>query len=92
MDTINGFFAPVDTIRLDNNIFTSFGAPGGIAAGNRKIGPSASATDANDFLIYDTTSGALSYDAHGNGFGAAVHFAYIAGVAPLSAADFLIVQ
>jgi len=92
VDTINGFFAPADTIRLDNDIFTSFGAPGGIAAGNLKIGPGAVATDADDFLIYDTTTGALSYDANGNGFGAAVQFATIAGVAPLSAADFLIIQ
>lgn len=92
VDTINGFFAPVDTIRLDNDIFTSFGLPGAIAAGNFRAGPGVVAADANDFLLYNTTTGALSYDANGNGAGAAIQFATLSGVPPLSAADFLIVN
>jgi len=92
VDTIIGFFAPADTIRLDNDIFTSFAAPGGIGAGNLVIGAGATASDANDFLLYDTATGALSYDANGDGFGAAVQFATLTGVPPLSAADFLIVN
>lgn len=92
IDTINGFFAPVDTIRLDNDIFTSFGLPGAIAAGNFRAGPGVVAADANDFLLYNTTTGALSYDANGNGAGAAIQFASLSGVPPLSAADFLIVN
>lgn len=92
VDTIIGFFAPVDTIRLDNDIFTSFAVPGGIAAGNLVIGAGATASDANDFLLYDTATGALSYDANGSGAGAAVQFAALTGVPPLSAADFLIIN
>ncbi len=92
VDTIIGFFAPVDTIRLDNDIFTSFAVPGGIGAGNLVIGPGATASDANDFLLYNTTTGALSYDANGSGAGAAIQFAALPGVPPLSAADFLIVN
>lgn len=92
IDTINGFFAPVDTIRLDNDIFTSFVALGAIAAGNFRAGPGVVAADANDFLLYNTTTGALSYDANGNGAGAAVQFASLSGVPPLSAADFFIVN
>ncbi|WP_297324108.1 calcium-binding protein [Nitrosomonas sp.] len=92
VDTISGFFAPVDTIRLDNDIFTSFGLPGAIAAGNFRAGPGVVAADANDFLLYNTTTGALSYDANGNGAGAAIQFASLSGVPPLSAADFLIVN
>ncbi len=92
IDTINGFFAPVDTIRLDNDIFTSFGVPGAIAAGNFRAGPGVVAADANDFLLYNTTTGALSYDANGNGAGPAIQFATLSGVPPLSAADFFIVN
>ena len=92
VDSITGFFSPVDTIRLDNDIFTSFAIPGAIAAGNLRVGPGVVAADANDFLLYDTTTGALSYDANGNGAGGGVQFATLLGVPPLAADDFLIIN
>ncbi len=35
------------------------------------------AGDANDYVLYDTSTGALYYDADGNGAGAKVQFAVI---------------
>ncbi|WP_019865253.1 calcium-binding protein [Methylovulum miyakonense] len=86
-DSILDFNIADDTIVLENAIFTKFATPGAIAADNFVIG---AAADANDFLIYNSTSGALSYDADGSGAGAAIQFATIVGVPTLTAADFLI--
>lgn len=51
-------------------------------------GSGAVALDANDYLIFDTNTGALSYDADGNGASEAVQFATLTGVNSLSGTDF----
>ncbi|MEQ1486830.1 calcium-binding protein, partial [Methyloglobulus sp.] len=91
VDTITGFSVVDDTIRLENAIFTSFAVPGAIAAGNFVAGIGAVALDADDFLLYNTATGALSYDANGSAAGGAVQFATLVGIPPITAADFLIV-
>ena len=65
-----------DTILLDNAVFTSLTSPGTLAADNFAVG---AAADANDFIIYNDTTGALSYDSDGNGTDATqVQFATLA--------------
>ena len=49
------------------------------------------ALDADDRIIYDQTTGLLYYDADGNGAGAAVLFAGVAGLPALTAADFTVI-
>lgn len=61
---------------------------GPLAASNFWIGKSAQ--DADDRLIYDKATGALYYDADGNGAGAAIQFAQFKAGTALSAACFLI--
>ena len=58
---------------------------GGSAAG-------AAAHDPDDLIMYDSTNGNLSYDADGNGGGAAQIFAVVSPGLAMSASNFLLVQ
>jgi Ca2+-binding RTX toxin-like protein len=87
MDTITDFGVD-DTILLDDAIFSAF-ALGPLAAERFVIG--AAAQDASDNVIYNDVTGALSYDADGNGAGAAIQFAQLDGGLALTHLDFLVV-
>jgi Ca2+-binding RTX toxin-like protein len=88
VDDIVDFSVTDDTIRLENAVFTSLGA-GILASGAFRIG--ATAQDYNDHVIYNDATGALSYDADGNGAGAAIQFAQLAAGLALTSLDFLVV-
>jgi Ca2+-binding RTX toxin-like protein len=97
-DTITDFSVADDTIKLENAVFKAFAAlaPGatiGAAAFHSGAGVVA-AHDASDRIIYNTTTGALFYDADGNTAGgvAAVQFATLFNH-PLTVgqADFVII-
>ncbi|MCB1968095.1 MAG: calcium-binding protein, partial [Candidatus Accumulibacter sp.] len=77
-------------IELENAIFASLSSTGTLAAGSFRSGAAVVAADGDDFILYDTASGALSYDADGNGAGAAVPFATLGIGLALSSADFLV--
>jgi Ca2+-binding RTX toxin-like protein len=87
IDTIGDFNIAADTISLNNTIFTTI-ALGTLAANAFVIGTTAA--DADDRIIYDPTTGALYYDADGNGGGAAVQFATLATGLALTNADFVV--
>jgi Ca2+-binding RTX toxin-like protein len=90
VDTIADFAAGVDKILLGGNGGEPFAAlaSGALAAGAFVVGTAAG--DANDYLIYNSSTGALLYDADGNGAGAAVQFATLSTGLSLTAADFLV--
>ncbi|MDX2263429.1 MAG: DUF4214 domain-containing protein [Hyphomicrobiales bacterium] len=88
VDTVTDFSVADDTIVLENAIFIAFGTTGGVSAGNFVIG---AAADADDFLIYNATTGALSYDADGNGAGSATTFATLSASLALTNADFIVI-
>jgi Ca2+-binding RTX toxin-like protein len=84
-------FSPVDDlIALENAIYTRLTTPGPLADGNFRASTDGTAADADDFILYDTDSGALYYDADGSGAGVAVRFAMLAGHPTISAADFIV--
>ena len=98
VDQILDFSARDDTLRLDNALFTRLTGGGALAAQNYRENSTGTARDANDFILYNTQNGALSYDADGSGPGQAVRFATLydgAGGHPsasqLAPLDFLIV-
>ncbi|MBK7521566.1 MAG: hypothetical protein IPI75_15800 [Gammaproteobacteria bacterium] len=94
IDTLTDFAPGSDTLRLDASVFAAFSA--GVPVSGAQLLAAAGATsaqDADDRLIYNTTSGALYYDADGTGAGAAVQFAQLGtSTHPvLSASDFVVI-
>jgi Ca2+-binding RTX toxin-like protein len=92
-DTIIDFSLVDDTIQFENAIFTNLLSTGALAAGNFRSSSTGVAADSNDYVLYNTTTGALSYDIDGNGAGAAVQIAVV-GVSThpaLTAADFVVI-
>ncbi|TXI17554.1 MAG: calcium-binding protein [Nitrosomonas sp.] len=89
VDQINGFLASADTILLIDTIFANL-PDGAVAPANFRANATGTAVDANDFLLYNTTTGALSYDANGSGAGGSVQFAILSGAPAITAADFFV--
>ena len=88
VDTIGDFNAADDTIALDDAVFA------GLSAG--ALNPNAfvtgtAAQDADDRIIYNQATGALFFDADGNGGGAAVQFATLSFAPIISASDFTVI-
>jgi Ca2+-binding RTX toxin-like protein len=91
IDRITDFNVANDTILLDNLIFENVGGDGALALGEFYSSASGVAHDADDRIVYDTDSGALSYDADGAGEDAAIQFARLSTNLNLSASDFIII-
>jgi Ca2+-binding RTX toxin-like protein len=90
IDRIVAFSTRDDRIALDGDIFTALAGSSRLASSAFYIGSSAKAAD--DRIIYNKSTGALSYDADGNGAtAAAVRFATLDRNLKLTASDFLIV-
>ncbi len=89
-DTITDFNVIGDTIQLENAIFTALTATGPLTASSFVSGTGAHAMDGNDYVIYNSTTGALYYDADGSGVGAAVQFATLTGTPALTNLDFMV--
>lgn len=81
VDTIFGFSHIDDTIRLDDDVFKALGTGRNhtLPASQYKENTSGKATDADDRIIYNKSTGALYYDPDGNGPSAAVKIAVISG-------------
>ena len=87
VDTISDFAAG-DLFQLDRTVFTALSAGTTLTAAEFLAGAGVTATNAQQRILHNTTSGALLYDADGNGTGQALQFASVAVGAPISAAVF----
>ncbi len=87
VDTIVGFSVVDDQIMLGNNVFTGI-AVGTLASNAFVIG--AEAVDADDRIIYNSATGALSFDVDGVGGAAAIQFATLAAGLALTNNDFIV--
>ena len=88
LDTILDFQTGVDLIQLENAVFKKLAVGVPIAAANFRASVDGLAADGNDYILYNTTTGALYYDADGSGKAAAVQFATLVGAPALTANDF----
>jgi len=99
LDIIRDFVPGSDKLVLSAKIFGKFtGSSTGIAitAGNLVVGAGATAVakDNDDYLIYDTGTALLYYDADGNGSWAAMAVVKVelTGIAAVAFGDFLVVS
>jgi Ca2+-binding RTX toxin-like protein len=89
VDTILDFVSGTDRIALADAIFTTIGGPGALDPNAFHIGNAAA--DAEDRIVYNSTTGQLFYDADGTGGTAAVLFATLTGAPALAAGDFVVI-
>ncbi len=75
-DTITDFTSGEDIIQLENAIFTKL-AIGSFSVNNFVANDTGTASDINDYIIYNTSNGILSYDADAIGAGAALQIALL---------------
>jgi hypothetical protein len=88
VDKITDFNPMYDTLYLENAVMGQVGSWGNLANGKFRIG--SKALDSDDRIIYNTTTGALSYDSDGSGYRAQIKFATLSPNLKLTAADFYI--
>jgi Ca2+-binding RTX toxin-like protein len=88
IDRIADFNVSQDKIHLDHAIFAGL-QKGALAAGDFHIGRSAH--DASDHIIYNSTTGALSFDGDGIGGHAQIQFASVAPHLHLGEHSFLVI-
>jgi VCBS repeat-containing protein len=94
VDRIMDFNGNNDRIVLDDLIFAALSPSGSLNAANFRASAGGNAADADDYILFDTATGQLYYDADGSGAGAKVLFAHIhlPGMAgTLDGSDFIII-
>ncbi|MCC8997670.1 MAG: FG-GAP-like repeat-containing protein [Nitrosomonas sp.] len=89
IDTITDYSVANDTIQLDNAVFTALGPVGTLPAAQFRVGTKA--LDASDHIIYNSTTGALLYDADGNGATAAQQIATLTAGLAMTSTEFVVI-
>jgi Ca2+-binding RTX toxin-like protein len=93
-DRVNDFASGVDRLHLDNAVMAALGADGAFASGDARFWAAAGANaghDANDRVVYNTSTGQLWYDADGSGGGAAQLVATLQVGATVAATDISVI-
>ncbi len=88
IDTITDYSLTDDRIRLDNGVFTGL-VNGVLTAAAFRAGPGAA--DASDRIIYNSSTGALYFDADGAGGAAQIQFAILSAGLALIHGDFVVI-
>jgi Ca2+-binding RTX toxin-like protein len=94
-DQITDFASGADRMVLDGAAMTAIGVSGDFAAGEGRFYSAAGATggqDADDRIVYNSTTGDLYYDADGSGSGAAELIARLGAGRILAATDITVIN
>jgi len=91
VDTIMDFTINVDTIAINNKVFTKIVTDGALSGNAFVANLSGQAGDADDWLIYDQDDGRLIYDSNGSAQGGAVVIAKLGTFLALDYQDFLVI-
>ena len=91
-DSIADFASASDKIVLDGSVMTALGASGNFTAGDARFVANSTGTaqDADDRVIFNTTTKQLFYDADGSASGAAVLVGTLQSGATLSSTDIVV--
>lgn len=90
VDTLTDFVPGRDRLELENGVFWKLVNAGPLAAANFRASAAGTARDGNDFVVYETDTGRLFYDADGSGSEAAVLVAVLTGAPALAASDIFV--
>ncbi len=88
---IDNFVSGQTSLQLSKSMFTALSEEGPLAESLFAANATGSALDDKDYILYNTTTGALLYDADGNGQGVAVQFATLTNKPEVKATDFVVV-
>ena len=94
VDRVLDFAPGVDELLFENFNMAAVGAEGAMTAGDGRFWAAAGATagqDADDRIVYNTSTGSLYYDADGSGAGAAQIVATFQGNPLLASTDIIII-
>jgi Ca2+-binding RTX toxin-like protein len=94
-DSVEDFISALDRIHLDGTAMANLGASGDFSAGDARFFAAAGATgghDADDRVVYNTSTGELYYDADGNGAAAAQLIATLQGAPALATTDISVIN
>ena len=94
VDQVTDFAAGIDELLFENAALTALGEEGAWAPGDERFHSAPGATsghDADDRLIYNTSTGSLYYDADGSGSGAAQIVAVFQGAPAITASDITVI-
>jgi serralysin len=91
-DLVRDWASGSDKVALDNSPMSALGATGNFASGDArfKANSTGTATDTNDRVVYNTSTGSLYYDADGSGSGAAQLIATFSGNPAVAATDIVV--
>ena len=88
VDVITDFTSGADKLQLSAKIFAKVK---GVKFSDVFHDTAITDSHVNNYIIYDSSTGIVSYDADGSGAGAAVQFATLTGLPTLTATDFTVV-
>ena len=92
IDRILDFTPGQDKVHLSLSVFSALGEAGPLGEGLFAANSTGTALDDNDYILYNTTTGALLYDADGSGAGVAVQFATLNNKPEIKENDFFAVS
>jgi serralysin len=90
VDRLTDFSVVDDRIELENGIFAKLTSTGTLSSSFFRANTTGTASDSNDFVLYDTDAGQLFYDADGSGAGAKVLIATLTALPALTSADIFV--
>jgi Ca2+-binding RTX toxin-like protein len=90
IDTLLDFNVVDDRLQLENSVFVKLTTTGVLSSSFFRASTTGTASDTNDYVLYETDTGKLFYDADGSGAGVKVWVATLSTMPTLTSADIFV--